>query len=66
MHILVIGWIYVVFMISVVSDSVAAGLARFFFLGVIPVGLWAWMSLRKAKRRNEDAAQNVVTREDAP
>jgi Flp pilus assembly protein TadB len=57
MYIIVIGWIYVVFMIAVVSDSLLKGFIRFFFLGVIPVGLWMWMSLRKARQQKEAAAR---------
>jgi hypothetical protein len=50
MHVIIVGWIYVVFMIAVVSDSLVKGFIRFFFLGVIPVGLWMWMSWRKNSR----------------
>jgi hypothetical protein len=57
MHVVVIAWIYVVLMISVVSDSLLKGVIRFLFLGAIPVGLWMWMSFRRAKRRIEDAPQ---------
>jgi hypothetical protein len=69
MHVIVIGWIYVVFMISVVSDSVVGGLVRFFFLAVIPVGLWAWIFLRRARRKREEqivseADADVATRND--
>ncbi|MGL4231435.1 MAG: hypothetical protein ACRCWJ_08715 [Casimicrobium sp.] len=66
MHVIVIGWLYVVCMIAVVSDSVLKGLIRFFFLGAIPVGLWMWLSFRKAKRRNEEAAQAAQTTPEEP
>lgn len=68
MHVLVIGWLYVVVMISVVSDSVLKGIVRFVFLGVIPVGLWMWFTIQK-RRRQLEAAQNEAAqaaREDAP
>jgi hypothetical protein len=64
MHVIVIGWIYVVLMISVVSDSLLKGVIRFLFLGAFPVGLWMWMSFRKAKRRREDVSQASHTPSD--
>jgi hypothetical protein len=68
MHVVVIGWLYVVVMISVVSDSVLKGVVRFLFLGAIPVGLWMWFSIQK-RRRQIEAAENEAAqaaREDAP
>ncbi len=66
MHVLVIGWLYVVIMISIVSESVLKGVVRFLFLGVIPVGLWMWFTIQKRRRPSEaaklDAAQ--TERED--
>ncbi len=55
MHVLVIGWLYVVIMISIVSESVLKGVVRFLFLGVIPVGLWMWFTLQKRRRQMEAA-----------
>lgn len=68
MHVLVIGWLYVVVMISVVSESLLKGIVRFVFLGVIPVGLWMWFTIQK-RRRQLEAAQTEATQaadEDAP
>ncbi len=59
MHVIVIGWLYVVVMIAVVSDSLLKGLIRFFFLGAIPVGLWMWVSFRRRHRRSEAANESV-------
>jgi chorismate-pyruvate lyase len=55
MHVLVIGWLYVVVMISVVSDSVLKGMVRFIFLGAIPIGLWMWFTIQKRRRQIEAA-----------
>jgi uncharacterized membrane protein len=49
-YIVLIAWLYVVIMIAVVSDSILKGVVRLVFLGVIPVGLWFWMSLRRSRR----------------
>jgi type VI protein secretion system component VasK len=51
MHVVVIAWLYVVVMISVVSDSVLKGMVRFIFLGAIPVGLWMWFTIQKRRRQ---------------
>lgn len=68
MHVLVIGWLYVVVMISVVSDSVLKGIVRFVFLGVIPVGLWMWFTIQKRRRQLEAAKEEAAhaERDDAP
>jgi hypothetical protein len=63
MHVIVIGWVYVVFMIAVVSDSVLKGFVRFFFLAVVPVGLWMWMSWRKNTRLR---TKRELTEDDKP
>jgi hypothetical protein len=55
MHVVLMGWLYVVVMISVVSDSVLKGVIRFVFLGAIPVGLWMWFTVQKRRRRVEAA-----------
>jgi Flp pilus assembly protein TadB len=55
MHVLMIGWLYVVVMISIVSESVLKGVVRFVFLGAIPVGLWMWFTIQKRRRQMEAA-----------
>jgi type VI protein secretion system component VasK len=62
MHVVVIAWLYVVVMISVVSDSVLKGVVRFIFLGAIPVGLWMWMTIRR--RQREQAMAQEPSSED--
>jgi hypothetical protein len=54
MYIVLIAWLYVVIMIAIVSDSILKGVVRFVFLGVIPVGLWLWMTLHRRKRIAHD------------
>jgi chorismate-pyruvate lyase len=60
MHVVLIAWLYVVVMISVVSDSLLKGIVRFLFLGAIPLGLWMWFNLQR-RRRQLEAAQNEAT-----
>jgi hypothetical protein len=63
MHVVVIGWLYVVVMISVVSDSVLKGIVRFLFLGAIPVGLWMWFTIQKRRRQIAAAESKAVQAE---
>jgi hypothetical protein len=60
-YIIVIAWLYFVIMIAVVSDSILKGVVRFLFLGVLPVGLWFWMTMRRRQRLNETAASESET-----
>ena len=63
MHIIAIAWLYVVVMIAAVSDSILKGVVRLLFLGVLPVGLMMWMSMRRHRNRMErDAEQSAPTR----
>jgi uncharacterized membrane protein len=67
MHVVVIGWLYVVVMIAVVSDSLLKAFVRFFFLGALPVGLWMWFTIQKRRRQIEAAKLEAAQadREDA-
>jgi len=63
MHIIAIAWLYVVVMIAAVSDSILKGVVRLLFLGVLPVGLMMWMSMRRHRNRMErDAEQSAPAR----
>jgi hypothetical protein len=55
-HIFVIGWLYVVIMISIVSDSILKGVLRFLILGALPCGLYFWFALRKRAALRETLA----------
>lgn len=39
MHIVAIGWMYVVLMMSLTEKSFVAGVMTFLFYGVVPVGI---------------------------
>lgn len=64
MHIFIIGWLYVVIMISIVSDSVLKGVLRFLFLGALPCGLWFWMTMRRRAAEKEAAASEKPADQD--
>jgi len=58
MHIIAIAWLYVVVMIAAVSDSILKGVVRLLFLGVLPVGLMMWMSMRRRRNQMEREAED--------
>ena len=51
MHIAVVGWIYVVLMMSVVEDSFVAGIMTFFLYGVLPVSIIVYIGGTGKRRR---------------
>jgi len=52
MYIVAIGWLYVVVMIAVVSDSLLKAAVRLLVLGVLPVAILLWTrGLRRPRRR---------------
>ncbi len=62
-HIFIIGWLYVVIMIAIVSDSIIKGMLRFLLLGALPCGLYFWFMLRR--RAAERDAANETNETDA-
>ncbi len=64
MYIVAIAWVYLVVMIAVVSDSWLKGIVRLVFLGVIPISLLIWLSVKKRRRRLANEAQ-AASSEDA-
>ena len=59
MYIIAIGWIWVVFMMSITETSIVAGLATFIFYGIRPCGLLMYLLGTPARRRRQ-------TRQRAP
>ncbi|MBL8309202.1 MAG: hypothetical protein JNL19_02155 [Burkholderiales bacterium] len=49
LYLVLIGWLYVVAMITLVSDSLLKGVVRLLFLGVLPVLLVIW--IKRLRRR---------------
>ena len=59
MHIAAVGWIYVVLMMSVVEESLVAGIMTFFLYGVLPVTIILYIGgTGKRRRRREQERQH--------
>lgn len=62
MHLIAIGWIYVVLMMSITEASIVAGVMTFLFYGLIPVSIILYLggSRRRRMRRKmaEEARRN--------
>ena len=74
MHILALGWIYVVSMMAITEPTVTAGLMTFFIYCVLPLGLLLALTHKKrtagrsakAKKLTEPNAQlNVQSQQDS-
>lgn len=50
--IILIAWLYVVLLMAAGSGNLARAINVVLFLGVIPVGLMLWVSLRKVHQRH--------------
>lgn len=59
MHIVVIAWIYVVFMMSITETSVVAGVMTFLLYGLLPVSILVYLtgSGRRRRRRHMQEMQ---------
>ena len=53
MYIIAIGWIWVVFMMSITETSIVAGLMTFVFYGILPCGLLLYLLGTPARRRRK-------------
>ena len=51
MYIIAIGWIWVVFMMSITETSIVAGLMTFVFYGILPCALLLYLMGTPARRR---------------
>lgn len=62
MHLIAIGWIYVVLMMSITEVSIVAGVMTFLFYGLLPVSIILYLggSRRRRMRRKmaEEARRN--------
>lgn len=78
MYLIVIGWMYVVLMMSVAeatntTGSVLGGIVTFFLYGLLPVGIVVYVMRAPQRRRAikareaaEDAARAAATTPDGP
>jgi ABC-type transport system involved in cytochrome c biogenesis permease subunit len=57
MYIVAIAWLYVTVLMALTESSVVAGLATFFFYGLVPLALFLWLAgtpqRRRARQRQE-------------
>jgi len=65
MHIVAIGWMYVVLMMSLTEKSFVAGAMTFMFYGVVPVGIIWYLSGSGKRRFRARAAQQAAAESQA-
>jgi hypothetical protein len=60
MYIVVIGWIYVVLMMSIAEDSVVAGVMTFLMYGVLPLAIILYLTGGRQRRRKRALAKEQL------
>lgn len=70
MHLVVIGWIYVVLMMAITEETVVAGVMTFVFYGLLPVGIIVYLGgsrQRRLRRQMEEETRRTMqaSREEA-
>ena len=65
MHIVVIAWLYVAFMMAITETSAVAGIMSFLFYGLLPAGIVFYLgnSTRRRRQRNARRAQTEQERQ---
>lgn len=58
MYIIVIGWIYVVLMMSITETSFVAGIMTFVLYGIVPTSIIVYIMGTPARRRRRLAAKS--------
>ena len=72
MHIIAIGWLWVVFMMAITQKTIVSGVSTFIFYGLLPCGLLIYLLTtparrkRMAQREAEEAAKNQTPAEPPP
>jgi hypothetical protein len=56
MHIVAIGWLYVVLMMAISELSVVAGVMTFLLYGLLPVAIILYISGSKQRKKKREAA----------
>lgn len=59
MYIVAIGWIYVVFMMSITEVSIIAGIMTFLMYGVLPLIIIIYIGGARQRKLNRTAAENM-------
>jgi hypothetical protein len=58
MHIIAVGWMYVVLMMSITEESVIAGIMTFLLYGVLPLAIFLYITGSGRRKRRRAAAEN--------
>ncbi|HEY4374310.1 MAG TPA: hypothetical protein VGN52_20470 [Burkholderiales bacterium] len=53
MHMVAIGWLWVVFMIAITAKSFVSGALTFLFYGLAPGGLFLYWLIRQTRKRHQ-------------
>jgi hypothetical protein len=59
-YIVVIGWMYVILMVSVFQSTVFRGVATFIFAGLLPLALILYLFGTPQRRRQKQAQEDEV------
>ena len=65
MHIVVIGWIYVVFMMAITEHSVVAAIATFLLYGVFPLAIILYVMRAPLRRQKRKEAEKLLREQNA-
>lgn len=65
MYIIAIGWAYVILMMAITASTIGKAIAILIFLGVIPLGLFAFI-FGRPKRRSMPVADEETHQPDTP
>lgn len=55
MHIVAIGWLFVIVLVALTQPSIFLGVTTLLFGGLLPVGLLIYLTGSRARRRKRDA-----------
>ena len=60
MHIVAIGWLYVILMMAITEKNLTAGVLTFVFYGLAPCALFLWLAGTGLRRRAAARQANAV------
>jgi type VI protein secretion system component VasK len=59
LYIIAIGWAYVILMMAVTAKSFVSGALTFIFLGLLPLGIVFYITLKQLKRSRMAAQERL-------
>lgn len=59
MHLLVIGWLFVILMMAITEKSIVGGLMTLLFYGLLPLTLLLWLTGTWRRRRRQGAEKKA-------